>query len=305
MPPSNLTVAIPTYRRERVLIATIEALLPLLRPTDELLIVDQTAQHEAATDASLQQLQQDARFRWLRLAEPSITRAMNVALVEARGDVIVFLDDDIVPDAALLDAHRDAHTGDEPVLVAGRVIQPWQEGVDFAGDATFHFASLVPQWIAEFMGGNFSLARAVALEMGGFDRNFVRTAYRFEAEFAWRWRNAGRRIRYVPDAMIHHLKAQSGGTRTFGEHLTTVRPDHAVGEYYFALRTLGGYPRWRAIGKRLLQSIVTRHHLRRPWWIPVTLIAECRGLLWALQLHRGGPSLLSQEGRRIAPVESC
>ena len=79
------------------------------------------------------------------------------------------------------------------------------------------------------MGGNFSLSRIAALEIGGFDENFVRVAYRFEAEFAYRWRRSGRCIRYEAAGLIHRLKIGSGGTRTFGDHLTTLRPDHSWG----------------------------------------------------------------------------
>jgi len=35
--------------------------------------------------------------------------------------------------------------------------------------------------------------------------------------------------------------------------------------------------------------VATRHHLRRPWWIPLTLIAELRGMAWALALFLRGP----------------
>ena len=40
------------------------------------------------------------------------------------------------------------------------------------------------------MGGNFSVRRDIALRLGGFDEQFVRVAYNFEAEFAHRLRRA-------------------------------------------------------------------------------------------------------------------
>lgn len=47
-------------------------------------------------------------------------------------------------------------------------------------------------------------------------------------------------------------------------------------------------------------SVKTRHHLRRPWWIPVTFFAEGLGFLWALSLALRGPRLLPSpvEGQR-------
>jgi hypothetical protein len=138
--------------------------------------------------------------------------------------------------------------------------------------------------------------RDLALALGGFDENFVKVAYRFEAEFAHRWRGGGRRIRYAPAACLHHLKVASGGTRSYGEHLTTWRPDHAVGAYYYGLRT-------GAVGEflgRPLRAVATRYHLRRPWRIPATLVAELRGMAWAIGLYLRGPRLLRRPAKEAA-----
>jgi glycosyltransferase involved in cell wall biosynthesis len=282
---TQLTVAIPTYRREQVLLDTIAYLLALEHAPAEILVLDQTEQHEVATEKRLGELYDAGRIRWMRLATPSIPQAMNRGLLEARQDIVLFLDDDVRPEPELITAHLAAQAQFADVLVAGRVIQPWEEGRDFSGEANFQFAGLKPFWIDEFMGGNFSVRRDMALALGGFDENFVRVAYRFEAEFAHRWRASGRRIYFEPVACLHHLKDCGGGTRTFGEHLTTMKPDHAVGAYYYCLRTgsIGGFLR------RPFRSVATRHHLRRPWWIPLSLIAELRGILWALALHARGP----------------
>jgi GT2 family glycosyltransferase len=208
---------------------------------------------------------------------------------------VLFVDDDIVPEADLIRAHLGAHALSKGRIVAGRIIQPWQEGLDFSQDTSFHFASLVTGEIDDFMGGNFSLDRHKAIALGGFDENFVRVAYRFEAEFAYRWRAAGYHIIFEPAACIHHLKVSSGGTRTFGNHLTTVRPDHSVGAYYFCLRTQSGSSILKTIMKRLFGGIATKYHLRNPWRMPRTLISEIRGLIWAFQLAWRGPKYIQTD----------
>jgi GT2 family glycosyltransferase len=289
-----LTVAVPTYRREAVLLETLDALLGLEPPAAELLVLDQSERHDDATSGRLRELDDTGLVRWLLLPEPSIPRAMNRGLSAASQRVVLFVDDDVLPEADLLSAHLEAHRRHGDVLVAGRVIQPWQEGQDLTGEGEFHFASTRPAWVAEFMGGNFSVGRDAALALGGFDENFVRVAYRFEAEFARRFLASGRRIRFEPKACLHHLKAGEGGTRTYGEHLTTWRPDHAVGAYYYGLRT-------GALGevlKRPLRAVATRHHLRRPWWIPVTLIAEVWGFVWAVWLFIRGPGYAAGPNER-------
>ena len=121
----KLTVAIPSYGRNRVLVETIEALLALDPPPLDLLLVDQTPLHDAFTDAALSSWHQQGHIRWLRLQRPSITVAMNVALEQAVGERVLFLDDDIIPDPHLLKAHLEAGRRTPKALLAGRVIQPW------------------------------------------------------------------------------------------------------------------------------------------------------------------------------------
>jgi glycosyltransferase involved in cell wall biosynthesis len=300
----KFTVAIPTYGRDSVLTASIADLLALDPPPWELLVVDQTHRHDAATEERLSRWHDEGRIRWLRLERPSITGAMNRALLEARGDRILFLDDDIRPDPNLLRSHQRAGERDPEAIVAGRVLQPWHNEREDPPGAPFLFNSLEPRGVQAFMGGNVAIPVARALALGGFDTNFVKVAYRFEAEFAHRWCESGGRINYEPTALIHHLRAERGGTRSYGKHLTTLQPDHAVGRYYFLLRSRP--PGQALVGSIavLMQSVRTRHHLRRPWWIPATLLAELRGLLWALRLNVGGPGLLPTRAARLLIVAS-
>ncbi len=287
----DLTIAIPTYRRERVLVETIEYLLALSPPADEILVLDQTEQHEPETTAALQALADRGAIRWERLVEPSIPKAMNQGLLRASQKLVLFVDDDIRPEPGLLNAHRAAHSTKGKVIVAGRVIQPWQEGADFSDDQTLNLAGTREGEIDEFIGCNFSVSRSAALGIGGFDENFVRVAYRYEAEFAHRFRKAGGRIWFEPAACLHHLKDGAGGTRSYGHHLTTWRPDHAVGAYYYSLRV----GRWSEMLSRPWRAVATRHHLRHPWQIVRTLWAELRGLAWAWRLYQHGPSFVGSE----------
>ena len=267
----SVTVAIPTYGRDHVLVDTIRHVLALVPPPAEVIVLDQSKEHIAEVTRTLEGWNRSAAIRWLRLSEPLIPRALNRGLIEARHDIVLFLDDDIVPESGLVKAHVNAHEQTKASLVAGRVVQPWQRGINFSRDIEFHFASCRPVWIEEFMAGNFSISRQFALKIGGFDEHFVRVAYNFEAEFAYRWRNAGYGIYFEPAAKIHHLRATVGGTRTFGEHLRSVRPNHSVGAYYYFLRTWSGkkaclsfWPDRCALSQRVITSAV-RGGFRRLW----------------------------------------
>jgi GT2 family glycosyltransferase len=287
----RVSVVIPSYRRGAIVASTIEALRSLVPAPDEIILVDQTEQHPKDVEARLTALANAGVFDWRRLDRPSIPGAMNVGLSVAQGDIVLFLDDDIVPDLNLLRSHLSAHAVAGSALVAGMVLQPGQRPEALRSGEGFRFNSTDPANVNEFMGGNFSVQRELALRLGGFDENFVGAAYRFEAEFAHRYVKQYGLISYEPRAIIKHLAIPSGGTRAHGHHLRSLSPAHSVGAYYcFLVTRKSGWLidlLWR-----MIRSVRTRHHLRRPWWIPVTLVAEIRGLFWALSLLRQGQRLL-------------
>jgi GT2 family glycosyltransferase len=220
---------------------------------------------------------------------------MNEGLRLASHGLVLFLDDDILPEPDLIAAHVKAHRQTGAAIVAGRVLQPWHESAGPGRKERFSFDSNCPAWIDTFMGCNFSIRKDVALRLGGFDENFVRVAYNFEDEFAYRLLHAGHRIYFEPEACIRHLRTADGGTRAFGQHLTTARPAPSVGAYYCILRTWSGWGSVSRLFGRPMRAVITRHHLRHPWWIPSTVMAEMGGLTWALVLAAKGPKLLALE----------
>ena len=289
MTQADISAVIPSYQRGQAALESVRALLRLTVRPAEILLVDQTAEHPQAIREQLDALHRSGDLRWIRLSEPSIPAAMNTGLRQARKNMVLFLDDDIIPGANLVEAHLEAlrHSG----LVAGQVLQPSQLSHPLARGESFRFNSTDVASIEEFMGGNFSVDRSRAIALGGFDENFVGAAYRFEAEFAHRYVQAYGPIRYEPTALIHHLALLSGGTRAHGHHLRTIRPQQSVGAYYFLMKTRRpGW--WRQLLWRPIRAVRTRHHLRRPWWIPLTIVAELRGFLLARRLLRQGEQLI-------------
>jgi GT2 family glycosyltransferase len=183
------------------------------------------------------------------------------------------------------------------MLVAGRVLQPWHVDGSRPLDG---LASERPGYVEEFIGCNFSVNRSWAVALGGFDERFVRVAYRYEAEFGERAKRTGARIRFLPEACIRHLRVARGGTRSYGEHLRSMTPDHSVGQYYYLLRAgPSGWLRQFVAGP--FRAVITRFHLRHPWWIPVVFIGHLSGVAWAILLWLKGPQLLSSSDTPVPP----
>lgn len=291
----KISVVIVTYGREEVLLDTIKSLLDLSVKADEILIIDQTETHNTNTSRNLKNWDDQGEIRWIRIQFPSITRAMNTGLRKAYGERVLFLDDDIIPSNNLIDAHLKSSKLDSDAIIAGRVLQPWHSGKADDEDAPFLFNSLTRKEVERFIGCNVSLPRKLAIKIGGFDTNFVKVAYHFEAEFAYRWMQRGYKILYEPNALIHHLKTERGGTRSYGLHLKTTKPNHAVGRYYFNFCTRSPKAAILRSVKDCAKSILTKHHARYPYWIPLTFIAEIKGFIWAMMLFRTGRGLINGE----------
>mgnify|MGYP003605582468 FL=1 len=301
-----VSVAIPTYGREAVLVRTVEQLLAQRPAAAEILVLDQTIAHEPATDAHLRDWHAAGRIRWIRIAEPSQPQALNRGLRCATQEIVLCLDDDVEVEPAFVGAHARCYADAAVVGVAGQVLQPGQaprtgyvhvDSGDPLAAQDFDFSSAAAAWVRNGMSGNLSFRRAAALAVGGFDENFLPpVSYRFDAEFCARLCRAGGRLRFEPAATVRHLRAARGGTRTTGSHLTSASPAHGVGDYYFALRCGRGWPRMRYLLRRPFREVWTRFHLLHPWWIPVKFVGELRALALALRLHRRGPRLLESAG---------
>lgn len=308
---SNISVVIPSYQRAEIVLNTIQLLLGQVVRADEILIVDQTDYVDSDPFAAqLKQLDKDGKIRWIRLDTPSIPLAMNTGLVNAKSDFVLFLDDDSSFKSTLIETYCSYLEQERSVAIVGQVIQPYEQATALpasyrAGDGihrdlNFKFNSTEDRRIHNCMAGNLLVDKAQAQQAGGFDQQFEGVAYRFETEFCRRLiRYSGQPFLFGARASIDHLKLSTGGTRSaVPNFLTSTSPVHSQGDYYFALRESRGVERWQYILRRLISSCVARFYLRHPWWIPVRLIGECRGIIAALSKLRQAPIYLQARGSK-------
>jgi GT2 family glycosyltransferase len=145
---------------------------------------------------------------------PAAARNRGVEL--ASGDLIVFLDDDVVPDPGLVAAHRDAHgrLGDDVVVIGPMLnppdhdMSPWIEW-EQSMLAKQYKAMLRGDWEAtarQFYTGNASLRREHFLAVGGFDTAFRRAE---DVEMAYRLDDRGLKWAFEPDAVGLHYAERS------------------------------------------------------------------------------------------------
>lgn len=310
----SLSIAIVTYNRSQVLCDTLEMVFALKGFDSDLvavLVVDQTLDHPKIVKNRLESWHKTGQINWIRLAAPDLVGAMNIALLEAKSDLVLYLDDDIEPDEDLLINHTKAHQNKpDATAVIGQVLQPNQNPKELDYEPKhetlkaymdFPFNSLQGRYIENAMAGNMSLKRAFAIDVGGFDERFIPpVAARFESEFAKRLIAAGRKIWFEPTASIKHLAVSSGGTRAKGSHLNSAQGYFGFGDYYFAMRH-GSVSEWvRYSVRRFFREVRTKYHLRHPWYIPVKWLGEVRAFTAARKAVKKPPKLIQNRMSKIS-----
>lgn len=209
----KLSVVIPTFnRRERL-----GRVLAALRNQNvspelfEVVVVD-----DGSRDDTLAWLEQQS-FPFAMQIEsqanggPAVAR--NAGVRAARGELVLFVDDDVVPTAELLEEHLKAHEREaQSVVVLGplcslpRYEQPW---------IAWEQAQLEKQYAAmeqgdyeptyrQFWTGNASVGRRPLLEAGLFEPKCLRGE---DVELGWRLAKRGLTFRYNPLARgFHHAE---------------------------------------------------------------------------------------------------
>jgi GT2 family glycosyltransferase len=273
------------------LIDTIQQILADTFHDLELLVIDQTTQHEPGTIKALNAIKDD-RFRYYLVGPPSGVAAKNFALQKARAEIVLFLDDDIDLSPACITQHVKAFAEDPDLMgVAGRVTQAGHEQTDTLlhfdkyGLSHGRFNYRRRKYTDTMPGGNMSVKRTAALEIGGFSTNFLRSQHREESEFCARYSRRYPKILFDPKASLLHLEAPYGGTRIKTDFADN--PDFYKNNLYFMVR----YCRWYNLPVAILKQLRLyalrkdpRLTLRRVPMFVVGLVVALKRVVWPIRI---------------------
>ncbi len=222
----RVSVIIATYKRGEFLVDTIPSILSDGYPDLELIVVDQTPGYEPSVQQRLDELLSRHPIRYIRLPRPNLPLARNVGLRASSGQVIVYVDDDVLLHPRFIEAHVSRYADASVGAVAGRVMRPDNILSDAAGEVgrvfadgsfTANFDRTTPcdcDWGA---GCNMSFRRDVLERIGGFDERYIGSAYREDGDTFMRVKRAGLRVVFDPSASLDHLAAPGGGCRKDAE----------------------------------------------------------------------------------------
>ena len=217
----SLSLIVPTYRRKADLLRCLESVQAQTLADFELVVVDNAA--EAVT-----RFNEHARVPARYLPEPrlGLHNARHTGVRAARGEVLVFTDDDATFDPGWLAAYAREFDRHPDMVAAGGPARPvweatppdWLPAYMRTQPAMFPILSVLEPFDAFrlsadgfFFGVNMAIRRNVLLEVGGFNPDSFGSAWLGDGETGLNrklWQR-GLLVGYVPDAVVyHHVPAE-------------------------------------------------------------------------------------------------
>lgn len=215
-----ISIIIPTYNRPRVLLQALKSLPEQTLEDFELLVVDNAADVEIKNMVA--EFNQTARVRVNYIPEPQLGlhNARHAGAKKAKGDVLVFTDDDATFDPGWLQAYANAFTEYPQMVAAGGPVRPVWEApppqwlLDYMGDSKMFTILSLMEPLAEFrldsqgffFGVNMAIRRDVLFKVGGFNPESFGDIWLGDGESGLNrklWKD-NLLVGYVPGAIVYH-----------------------------------------------------------------------------------------------------
>jgi len=228
----NLTIIIPTKDRAPILSKLLESIrrleaLEQLRP--EIIVSDNNSQ-----DGTRQLVQVIAKsfplaIRLLTVSKPGKSAAMNAAVRVATGDMLAFLDDDVIVSDQWLRFIESFCHEKKYQAGQGRILLQSPEAEDPVVHSLMHRYRTIPsldfgsdvQEVHSLNGANFIVSRRVLESVGPFDERLGPGASGTseDVEFARRLNRADIRIGFIREATVYHRVDRERLTAAYFKHI--------------------------------------------------------------------------------------
>ena len=210
------SVVICTLNRQEVVRNTLQKLATQDYKRSEFVIVDQTRDRNLDLETYITNLGEN--FKYIGLAEPNLPAARNLGIRTTSGEIVLFIDDDVEPDADLVSLHVRAHQeGHNVGAVSGLFLdidRPLEESLEWCRKA-FDVPDVTSGGtfdVSWAIGGNMSYRRTAIMDAGMFDENFRGCAIGEDNDDFERVSLKGYRVVLDCRIQLRHLNLSRGGS---------------------------------------------------------------------------------------------
>jgi O-antigen biosynthesis protein len=215
---AEVTVAIATRDRPDMLDRCLQCLLSESLWPREIVVADQSRDERTAQVVQKYRVG-TVELVYLHQAGQGLGTAQNLAMRRARCEVVAVTDDDCVPAASWLSTVEAAFAGLDSVdVLTGPVLPYGPDRPDLLPVATrtsttrIEFGGRAMPWEIG-SGNNFAVKRAWLEQIGGNDERLGPGSPGrggVDMDLFYRLARAGARIRYEPEAVVYHERADQG-----------------------------------------------------------------------------------------------
>jgi GT2 family glycosyltransferase len=263
------SIIICTYRREKVLVNTIKKLIEQKEKCDyetEIIVVDQKPNHKKEVKSYLE-YKSKGKFKYVKMRKASLTAARNYGCKKASGEILVYLDDDIIPKKNIIKDHIETHKKYETEVVAGQVLD--EDSKPKRKKGSFSHNEFEKEWYRIY-GCNFSIKKDFYVEMGGSDENLGVHSYSEDVILSKKIFSNGGGIVFNPAASVVHLTHPRGGCRISDESQPTEEWEKSFSKVYFALHYANDVSTALSTLKAAIrQGPLRKENVMRPWRQPI------------------------------------
>ena len=210
-----LSIVVPTYNRLPRLKQVIAALEGQSFPMTDVEVIVVSDGTTDGTHEYLRDLTTRLNLCFVPQANAGPAAARNNGIRNAHGEIIIFVDDDVVPSPELVAEHMRLHAGHTNRVILGPMLNP--PDFTFSPWVAWEQAMLMKQYHAlqrgdwpatarQFYTGNTSLPRQLLLTSGGFDERFRRAE---DIELAYRLEQHGVEFIFCMCAIGYHYAERS------------------------------------------------------------------------------------------------
>jgi len=207
---NNVTVCIATLGRETDLYNTIKYILAQLNENDEIIIIDQNKPSLFEKSSFPNHIMRNKYVKIIRQKEPNLPKARNNAAKNAKNNILIFIDDDIIPCAKFINNYRLEFNNGYKGILGGQVFHPDKDNQFNKGYPYISFPIHEHQTI---VGCNFAVDKNNYFAINGFDENFSGKTLFDETDFMYRAKTQNISVKFVLDNSVIHLRTPSGGIR--------------------------------------------------------------------------------------------
>lgn len=168
-----VSVIIPTYNREKCILELLQSLFTQDYKNYEIIVIDQSEQLSEEKKTFIKS--HKGKIKYFHIHERGRSLAKNYGILQAKGDIILFCDDDIIPPGNFLSTHVANYNENEIGAVSCRLVEEGQPAISIKNPlkATFYGKlinkpySTCSGYVTSLNGGNMSFRRK-ALNQSGF-----------------------------------------------------------------------------------------------------------------------------------------